>query len=283
MMQFQLEDKTKIKRQRSEQAIALAMQSRWEDAARLNRSIVELFPNDVDAHNRLGKALTELGRYAEARQAYARALQNDPNNAIAKKNLARLGQLSKLEVIPVEVQDKVDPRIFIEETGKTGFTNLHHLAPRDVLARMNPGDQVHLHVEGRSLAIHNARGEYLGLVEPRLAQRLINLTKGGNQYAAAIASLDDNQLRVILKEMYQHPSQIGRVSFPSRGGEPFRSYIRESLLRYDLEDEEEAYEEGETASEWESEAENVTEEAEPAEEEPVPADRAEEFDNWGKP
>ena len=35
------------------------------------------FPNEVDAYNRLGKALTELGRYADARDAYGRAVKLD--------------------------------------------------------------------------------------------------------------------------------------------------------------------------------------------------------------
>lgn len=283
MMRFQLDDRAKIKRQRTEQAIALAMQSRWEEAARVNRSILELFPNDVDAYNRLGKAVTELGRYNEARWAYAKALEIDPNNAIAKKNLTRLEQLAEVDVIPVEVPDKVDPRIFIQETGKTGFAYLYHLAPREALARMNAGDQVELRADGRALSVMNVRGEYLGLVEPRLAQRLINLMRSGNQYAAAITNLDENQVRIIIKETYQHPSQVGRVSFPSKGPEPFRSYIRESLLRYEEEEEEEALEEGEAPPEWEGEAEHLPEEGEPLEEETPPAEKAEEFDTWGKP
>ena len=53
-----------------------------------------MFPNEVDAYNRLGKALTELGRYAEARDAYAHAVKLDPLNGIAAKNLQRLGKFA---------------------------------------------------------------------------------------------------------------------------------------------------------------------------------------------
>ena len=57
------EEKARLRRQRTELAINLAMQSRWEEAVRVNQSILEVYPTDADAHNRLGKALTELGQY----------------------------------------------------------------------------------------------------------------------------------------------------------------------------------------------------------------------------
>ena len=74
-MVFQAEDRARTKKQRTEAAIQLALQGRWDDAASLNRSIIDLFPTDVDAYNRLGKAATELGRYAEARDAYQQVLR----------------------------------------------------------------------------------------------------------------------------------------------------------------------------------------------------------------
>src|SRR5579884_4465370 len=90
---FHSEDRLRQKQQRADRAINLAMQNRWAEAADLNRELIQEFPKDVDAHNRLGKALMELGRYREARDAYAEALRLDPMNSIAQKNLARLEKL----------------------------------------------------------------------------------------------------------------------------------------------------------------------------------------------
>src|SRR6266542_6042926 len=93
MAVFQSEDRLRLKRIKAEQAIAFAMKNRWAEAADVNRRILELFPNDVDSHNRLGKALMELGQYVEARQSYEEALRLDPTNTIAAKNLQRLEKL----------------------------------------------------------------------------------------------------------------------------------------------------------------------------------------------
>ena len=61
-MVYQAEDRAKVRRQQAEAAIQLALQGRWDEAANLNKSIIGVFPTDVDAYNRLGKAMTELGR-----------------------------------------------------------------------------------------------------------------------------------------------------------------------------------------------------------------------------
>ena len=224
---FQPDEKARLKRQRTAQAIALATQSRWDEAVATNRQLIELFPSDVDAFNRLGKALTELGRYAEARSAYGQALTIDPNNTIAKKNLHKLSALGKTDAAPAAPRERMDPRLFIEETGKTGFTVLQHLAPREVVAKLTTGDQVYLKPDGRALRVENGSEEYLGQIDPKLGLRLLSLMGGGNKYAAAIVSLDDHQVRLIVKETYQDPAQSGKVSFAKSSMRASGSTLRE--------------------------------------------------------
>lgn len=236
-MAYQGEDKAKLKREREKEAIALAMEGRWGEAVVANRAILELFPVDVEALNRLGRALMELGEYAGARDAYSRALELDPHNTIARKNLARLSFLGEKHSAPKADRYKVAPHLFVEEAGKAGVVNLVHLAPKEVLARMTAGAPVSLRVKGHNLIVENGQGEYLGRVEPRHGLRLVKLIEGGNRYAAAIAGLGENEVRVLIRETYQHPSQAGLLSFPPKSMEGFRAYTRESLLRYELEEE----------------------------------------------
>jgi len=254
MAQYKTGTKARLKRQRTEQAIALAMQGRWEEAVEVNRDIIEVFPTDVDAHNRLGKALTELGRYDGARASYERALENDPNSTIAQRNLARLSHLKEGQFMISEGHPKLGPHVFVEESGKTCLTELHQPAPREVLARMTSGDQVYLRVGSNGLIVENVRGEYLGRLEHKLEMRLMKLMEGGNRYSSAIASITGSDGKVIIRETFRHPSQAGRASFPSREADGFRSYVKESLIRYGLE-EEEGSEEVDDNSDWEEESE----------------------------
>lgn len=227
-----------MRRQWVEQAIAMAMQNRWQDAARLNQNILDSFPDDTDALNRLGRSLTELGRYREAREAYQKTAQLDPSNTIAKKNLQRLATLKAEEAPPSA--EKVDPRMFIAETGKTTLVSLLNPAARDVLATMAAGDIVDLRVNGHRLQIFSLKGERLGDVDPKVGQRLIDLMATGNKYTAAVMANDEGNLRVFLRETYQDPHNVGKVSFPARAeATGIRPYTRETLLKYEYEEEEE--------------------------------------------
>jgi tetratricopeptide (TPR) repeat protein len=188
------EEKARLRQRLSKESIDLALQGRWEEAEAINRDIIEKFPSDVEAYNRLGRALTELGDFDGAKEAYLKTLELAPKNAIAKKNLARLTSLSesmatlgsnhqKTSASKVQAR-RVALDLFITEIGKAGVVNLHNVASVDVLAKMGFGDQVHLEVRRQHLIVTNEDGEYLGEIEPRQGLRLIKLMRGGNRYDA---------------------------------------------------------------------------------------------------
>lgn len=246
-MVFQAEDRTRAKKQHADLAIQLALQGRWAEAAQLNKSIIESFPTDVDAFNRLGKAMTELGRYGDAREAYEKALEIDPLNSIAQKNLTRLASLGD-EAAPRTPSQKLSPQMFIEETGKTGITVL--IRPNmDIAARMTAGDQVQLARQNGSLVITSGAGEYVGEVEPKLGQRLVKLMEAGNEYVAAISGLEESGVRVFIRETFQNASQTGKLSFPPTVTETYRPYVKERLVRNDADDEV-FFEDSEESDEW---------------------------------
>ena len=228
-MTYQEEEQAKLRRVLSKQAITLAMEGRWREAIVANESLIDNFPNDVNAYNRLGKAYMELGEYPQARGAYTRAVELDPYNTIAKKNLLRLSRLGETVAGSGDDSHKAEPQHFIEEAGKAGVVNLYHLASPEILAKMVAGDSVYLRISESSLIVENCRGEYLGEVEPKHGHQLIRLMDGGNKYTASIISSMEEAVTVIIREVYQHRSQAGQPSFPSRGPEGFRPYISDRI------------------------------------------------------
>ncbi|KSV18198.1 hypothetical protein CY91_00375 [Dehalococcoides mccartyi] len=216
-MAYQEEEQLRLKRQSSKQAVDLAMEGRWQEAVEVNRKIVDQFPNDVETFNRLGRAYLELAIYPEAIAAYTRAKEIDPYNVIAEKNLHRLEVLSKERTAAGPVIHRVQPQDFLEEIGKAGVINLTRLAPKGVLARIVAGDQLCLRIDGMNLWVENCGGEVLGMVDIPTSKRLIKLMKGGNKYSATVISSNEEKLVVIIRETFQHPSQMGIPSFSSRG------------------------------------------------------------------
>ncbi|MFQ5873521.1 MAG: tetratricopeptide repeat protein [Dehalococcoidia bacterium] len=242
----------------TKEAIALATQGRWQEAVDINTEIIQACPEDVNAYNRLGKALMELGRYAEAREAFGRALEIAPSNAIAKKNLQRVSLLMEAGPARQGAQPKITPHHFIEETGKTGVTKLVKPGPRETRARLGAGDPILLRQDGKNLIVESTTEEYIGQVEPRLAFRLLELMEGGNRYEGAITSVWEDGVSVMLREVYQDPSQADKVSFPSRSADDFRSYVKEGIFKYESGHDETPHE-GDTPTWEESEDDGVPE------------------------
>ena len=237
----------RIKRQLAEQAIGLAAAGSWTEAVETNRKMLELGP-DAETENRLAKALWELGELGEAREHYQIALALDPTNRIAERNIERLrvlmSEAGDKNAAP-EKAEKASVAIFVEETGKTGFAMLTDLASPRALAHVNPGDAVELIAEGNRL-FAEANGTRIGIVEPRVAARLLKLLVDGNKYSAGITSLGDRDVRIVIREIFQDPRNYGKVSFPTAArSSDLRPYTKGTLLREeelmeeDLEDDEE--------------------------------------------
>ncbi len=236
MSQSHVEDKAKLRKDLSKKAVAFAMKSRWKEAASVNRAVLKDFPRDLEAWNRLGKALSELGCVAEARDAFGKALEVSPHNSIARKNFERLKRLGEDEQ-PALVTSGATAQAFIEDGGNSGVTSLVSLAPPNALLKLSPGHPIELRCEGGGLKVFRASGDYVGRVESRLASRLARLIKGGNRYDATVRSVSEREVVVIIRESFRHHSQAHVPSFPARVTGPYPVYLPGAPTDYGLSDE----------------------------------------------
>jgi tetratricopeptide (TPR) repeat protein len=220
------DEKFRLQRRLQNQAVELAANNRWEEAVQINLKLLSL-AETTEVYNRLGKAYFELGRLTDARDAYRNALRLTSNNRIARRNCERIEELlarsASLSGSLKAGRQLVDLRLFITEVGKTALTTLIDVQRGPALAAIVTGEKVELRPEGRGVAVYDTSGTLIGRIEPKLAQRLNELMAGGNRYIAAVAHIDGRQVRIIIRETYQAPSQRGRVSFPGK--------LSESALR----------------------------------------------------
>jgi hypothetical protein len=232
----QTQEPSKPKSVYVDEAVQLAIDARWEEAVELNEFIIQSFGADEGAQNRLGKALTELGRLEEAKGAYDASLGINPMNPVARKNSAKLESLMNAKDILKGGPIKVDLNLFVEEMGKTTTTTLRSAA-EDVCSRVAAGDAAELRVDGDGIEIDTSRGVRVGSLEPKLARRLIKFIQGGNRYQAGITSCEGNTVKVIVREAYQDPKFQGKPSFPivRKRETEFRPYTRERLVSPDVE------------------------------------------------
>lgn len=205
------------KRQLIEEARLVALTGDWEQALEMNTSFLERFPRDSQALNRKGRALLELGRLQEAWDAYSEALNADPANMIARRNLQRLEMLSEGDASIVSAGKQVSsPRggVFIEETGKTWVDELTRAVDDAVLATVSPGEQLEFTIDGSNVRVASRGGKHLGELEQRIAQRLIDLIEGGIVYEIYALGMSGHSMRFILREAHRDPSLVGRLGLP---------------------------------------------------------------------
>ncbi len=271
----------KPRSQYAEDAVQLAISGKWDDAVKLNKFIIDSFGADEETQNRLGKALSELGKLKDAKSAYEAALKINPMNTIAKKNAARINTLLHQKEGLKVGGTRVDLNLFVEEMGKTIITTLENAAP-DICSKVAAGDVAELHSEGDGIVAETSRGVRLGLLEAKLARRLIKFMRGGNRYQAGVTSCEGNTVKLIVRETYQDTHFAGKPSFPMRRKREveFRPYTKESLLAREVEvfaedEEEEALVTGAPV------AEDIEEGMHAVEEEAEPLDFSEDGDDGG--
>ncbi|MEA2684304.1 MAG: hypothetical protein QOK05_2632 [Chloroflexota bacterium] len=223
-------ERVKTRTELVEDALNSALAGEWQDALEANQAILERFGVDEETHNRTGKSLTELGRLDEALAQYRATLELNPLNGIAIKQTNRIEELMQQTADLPKAQAALDVNLFVEETGKSALANVI-IEKKSAAALLAPGDQVNLVPVKDSLAVKTGDGVAVGHVEAKLARRVLKFIVGGNQYTAAVATSDDNGVRIIIKETYQAPEFAGVPSFPVRKATEFRAYAKDSLLR----------------------------------------------------
>jgi len=249
----------------ADQATAAALEADWPRAVELNAKIIEAAPDDLEARNRLGRALVEQGKLEDAKVSFAEVLKTEPYNSIALRGQARVIALLEHKGKPNTTTTRTQPRLFIEDMGKTGILRLMNPAPAHVLAKYSPGAECELREQEGLLAVHARDGELLGFLEPKVGRRLIDLLRTGNQYVAAIVSTDPQSARIAIREVLQSTENASRISFPGhhRPAETKeRAYVRGTFFRYGRDtDEEVESEEAEEAEEETPAADEVLDES----------------------
>lgn len=224
------------------QAIEAALNAEWKEAVKLNKEIIKLEPQNVDALNRQAKAYMELGNNSLAKKYYSQSLKYDPYNPIAQKNLKIIKSFkssknkndSEQEIIPQNKQ-KLSASLFLQEPGKTKIVNLLKVAEPQKLSKAYCGMQVRMLVKGKKITIVDENDNYLGILPDDVSHHMVRLIDGGNKYDLVIKSVKVNGLSIMIKETFRSKKFKNQPSFIESSG----SVINNDLLTHqDIESEE---------------------------------------------
>lgn len=195
-------------------AISAALESRWNDALKLNKKIIRFDPQNIEALNRLARVYMELGRFNLAKKYYNETLKFDPYNPIALKNLKIIKAFKADGQAPVvNGQNRLSYQLFLQEPGKSKVVNLLKVAEPQKLSQAFCGMKVEIVVKNRKIIVVDSVGGYLGVLPDDISYHLIRLLKGGNKYEFFIKSIRVNGLSVLIKEIFRSKRFKNQPSF----------------------------------------------------------------------
>jgi len=197
----------------AQKAISLALLGNWEEAIKVNLSIIKENPDDIDSLNRIGRAYCEIGKISKAKSFFKKALSIDPFDPIAQKAYEKLKKIkskSSLGIIKTS-----DPTTFLEEPGKTKVVSLINLGQCQLLNRLETGEEVSLTTHAHRVCITTLDKKYIGKLPDDLAARIKILVAGGNEYKTYIKSVDKSNVRIFIKEIKKSKEFSNISSFPS--------------------------------------------------------------------
>ncbi|MDP3973815.1 MAG: tetratricopeptide repeat protein [Candidatus Daviesbacteria bacterium] len=224
-------------------AIDAALDCKWEEALRINKQIIKLDPQNIDALNRQAKAYTELGKLNLAKKVYSEVLKVDPYNPIAQKNLKILRSFKSSGKPHITNGDmRLSPALFLQEPGKTKIVSLLKVAEPQKLSQIYCGMAVEMIVKNRKLTVADHEGNYLGVLPDDICHHLLRLLRGGNKYTLYIKSIRVNGLSVLIREIFRSKRFKNQASFLEGSS---RIHSNEILTAFDNEEDNQIDEESE--------------------------------------
>lgn len=121
-------------RQLETKAINAAKSNAWDQAIEYNQQIIDQYPQDINALNRLGFAYLQKQKVRLASRTFQKVLTLEKSNPIATKQLANI---KKKSISAPEFSSQN----FVEEPSKSKIVALHRLAGKQALEKLNRSEE----------------------------------------------------------------------------------------------------------------------------------------------
>lgn len=181
-------------------AITAALDQKWEDAIKINSTLLKSQKNNVSILNRLGYAYLQNGNITLAKTTFNKVIKIDPYNQIASKNLKKLTNVKQKDMRGA-VKNTMTPMSFLEEPGKTKIVECIHVAPVQALSATCPGEEVTLKARNHTVEVRSSQNTYLAALPDDVSFRLIKFMAAGYTYQALMKSIEKNKCVLFVREM----------------------------------------------------------------------------------
>jgi hypothetical protein len=201
---------------KDQDAINAALNQNWEEAIKINTTLLKKDKENINILNRLGFAYVQTGDVANAKKMFNKVTKLDTYNQIAIKNLKKLSLVNEKDLVKQNAQ-VLSPLSFLEEPGKTKIIECINAAPIAVLSSISPGEEVVLKARNHTVEVRSSNNTYLAALPDDLSFRIIKFLDGGNTYQTLVQSIGKNVLMVFIRELTRGKRFVNQPSFASTG------------------------------------------------------------------
>ncbi|MDP3994843.1 MAG: tetratricopeptide repeat protein [bacterium] len=182
----------------AQKAILAALNGKWKDAVKYNKSALKDCPNDVQTLNRLAKAYCELGKVNQARLFCKKVIKIDPFDSIALRNLENWENLKASKKTSSRAFHAAD---FIEEPGKTQLVSLLYLGDPHIISELSAGEELILSPHSHRVSVTTKDFKHIGKLPDDLSAKLRGYIELGNSYRVIVKSVDQRNVVIFIREM----------------------------------------------------------------------------------
>jgi len=176
-------------------AVKAALASNWEESIRLNTQILEKYPDNISARNRLGRAYLQTKDFATAKKLFKEVLDVDPINATAKKNY-ELAKAKKTEKTTLKAKAKD----FLKEPGSSTEAKIQ-ITSESKAKDLSPGEDLVLRIKKSEVTVHTEDNSKIGVIEgpEDLIKRLNNAKRQNAEITADYIKRKNGTASVLIK------------------------------------------------------------------------------------
>ena len=211
-------------------AISAALAQNWKLAIEINQLLLKNNKDDLEILCRLAYAYLQTGEIEKAKKFYKKVLSIDRYHNVAQKNYFKITNLGSV-TSKIYTRDRVSPRLFIEEPGKTKIIQLINLAPFRTISKLSIGDTVHLFPKKHSIEVRGMDKTYYGALPDDITFRLLKFIEAGNTYLICVKNIQKNFVSVFIRETSRGKKLKHQPSFSPTSLKEFTASIQKEIKK----------------------------------------------------
>ena len=214
----------------NKKAIDAALKSDWETAVEINTRILDVYPENIEAKIRLGRALIQTKKFDKAKKVFREVLKVDPINTVALKNF----EIAKKGRVEHKILVKIDTKSLLIEPGTTREMMLEITAKGVTSNDFYAGEILTLKPKKHEVEVYKIRKDSTVLVgvinNEEIVQKLNSVIEKSGHIQASYIRGKEKHATVLVKSS---------IAIFKSERQDIRPYIKKGIDDQDMELEEE--------------------------------------------